>query len=92
MGNHRLCELELFRGDKEGIKDQVKVLVNTVLPQAIIYHVVLAVATQSQMNLFRVCGRRPAGAIRIKSTLALMQLLTGCSTFGVLISLPAISG
>lgn len=48
-GNHRLCVLELFKDNKERIKEncQVEILTNTVLPQTIsISDGVWAVAAQ----------------------------------------------
>lgn len=53
MGTHRLCALELFKGNKGGIKEncKVEVLTNTILPQTInISDGVSTLATQSQFD------------------------------------------
>lgn len=90
-GNHKLCVLELFRGDNKRIREscQVEILTDAVLPQAIsISDGVWAVATQRPIDLSKVCGDEPTRTLKVSPPLSLVELPLGCSAFGVSISLP----
>ena len=86
-GNYNLCVLELFKGDKEGIRRycRVEILADVVLPQAIsISDGVWAVATQREIDLSMVCEEKTTQTIKV----TMVELPLGCSAFGMSMSLP----
>ena len=90
-GSHKLCILELFKGDKGGIKRtcQVEILANIMLPRAIsVSDGVWAVATQREIELSRVCEGKATKTIKIAPPLTMVELPLGCSAFGVSMTLP----
>lgn len=89
--NYELCVLELFKGDKEGIRRncQVEILADVVLPQAIsVSDGVWAVATQGEIELSMVCESKTTTTIRAMPPLTMVELPLGCSAFGTSMSLP----
>ena len=90
-GSHELCVLELFKGDKNGIKKncQVEILANMVLPKAVnIADGIWAVAIQCEIALSRVCEGKPTQTIRILPPLTMVELSLGCLAFRASMSLP----
>ena len=83
--------LELFKGDKGGIKRncQVEILADVVLPQAIsISDGVWAVATQKEVELSMVCDGKTTKT-KVIPLLTMVELPLGCSAFGMSMSLPS---
>ena len=67
-GSHDLCETELFRKNKRGIRDhcQVEILTDVMLPAAVsIADGIWAVATQDEMELSKVCENKMTTAMRV---------------------------
>ena len=91
MGNHELCVLELYKGDRGGIDKncQTEVLTNIVLPQAIsVTDGIWALATQTEFALSEVCEGKPTKTVKVIPPLAMIKLPLGCSAFGTSVSLP----
>ena len=90
-GNYNLCVLELFKGDKGGIRRycRVEILADVILPQAIsICDGVWAVATQREIDLSMVCEGKTTQTIKVIPPLTMVELPLGCSAFGISMSLP----
>lgn len=88
--NKRLILTSIYR-DKDGIKKncQVEVLTDTMLPQDInISDGIWAVATQSEIELSKVCEGKSNETIKIILPLFMMELPLGCSAFEASFSLP----
>lgn len=94
-GSHDLCILELFKKNKKGIRDhcQVEVLARVMLPKAISdTDGIWAVATQEEIELFKVCAGETTTSIRLTPSLFFVELPHGCGAHGQSISLPPTTG
>ena len=88
--NHRLCELKLFKGDRDEMKSncQTETSMNTVLFQAVnISDVTRAAAAQRKMELSKVYEGKPSKTIKVISPLSMIKLPLGWPTFEVSIPL-----
>ena len=83
--------LELFKGDKGGIKRncQVEILADMVLLQTIsISDRAWAVATHRETELLMVCDRKTTKTMKVIPPFTMVELPLGCSAFGTSMSLP----
>ena len=90
-GGHRLCLVELFRNNKEGIQQtcHVEVSRRAMMPQAIgLSDGVWAVVLERELALSQVCRGRSTVTIRAAPPLTVISLSMGCSAFGGSITLP----
>ena len=90
-GGHRLCLVELFRNNKEGIQQtcHVEVSRRAMMPQAIgLSDGVWAVVLERELALSQVCRGRSTVTIKAAPPLTVISLPMGCSAFGGSITLP----
>lgn len=88
-GNRHLSVIELFKGNREGIKKscQIEIITNTVLPQGISISDGVGSRPESDWSVQGVRGREHTKTLRVETALSLIDLPLAWCTFGKSISL-----